>query len=228
MSLLKNKKAPLSGAARFTFISKFGLVSLILVAMAWVIISPSELIIAQPLLPDDSSSSSSISSPIKAPATLSIGNDLSATAGSTVDVPIMLTSNDNQIVSAGFDVGFDAQQLSFDPSDSDEDGIPDAITFHVPNGLLQIATFDEETNELAVVITDLSLPFSVLSDGAIMTVGLQVSESVSACASSATLTLTDVSLGDTKGQSVEVITGDGEVSISSKNGCQIYLPIIVE
>lgn len=216
MNLLK--KALAKGAA----ISKSGLLLLFLVAFALIMISPSKLIIAQPLLPHDSSISSTI---IKAPATLAIGSDLSATAGSTVEVPVMLTSNDNQIVSAGFDVGFDAQQLSFDPTDSDEDGIPDAITFHLPNGLLQIATFDQKTNVLRVVVTDLSLPFTVFSDGAIITVGLQVSESVSACDSSAALTLTEASLGNAEGESVEVMTSDGEVNISS--GCQIYLPITV-
>jgi len=221
MSLLK--KAPLSGAATL-FIGKFGVLSLFLVVMGWLIWVQSAPIIAQPLMPHDSSISSAI---IKAPATLSIGNDLSATPGSTVDVPIMLASNDNQIVSAGFNVGFDSPPLSFDPTDSDEDGIPDAITFHVPNGLLQIATFDEENSLLKVAITNFSLPFTVLSDGAIMTVGLQVSQSVSACDLRATITLTEASLGNTEGESVEVMASDGEVSTSSTNECQIYLPITV-
>ena len=135
----------------------------------------------------------------------------------------MLANNDNQIVSAGFSIQFDAQQLSFDPTDSDQDGIPDAVTFHVPNGLLNVVTFDEENNKLAVVITDLSLPFSVFSDGTMVTVGLQVNESLSACGASATITLTDASLGNAEGESVEVMTSDGEVSTSSKDGCQIYL-----
>jgi len=216
MSLLK--KAPLSGAITFTFISKSGLVSLFLVVMGWLIWVQSAPIIAQPLLPHDSFHIE----PSLIPPTLSIGNDLSATPGSMVDVPVMLASNDNQIVSAGFNVKI-APPLSFDPTDSDEDGIPDAITFHVPNGLLQIATFDEENNLLKVVITDLSLPFAVLSDGAIMTVGLQVSQSVSACDPPATITLAEASLGNTEGESVDVIASDGEVSISSANGCQIYL-----
>lgn len=135
---------------------------------------------------------------------------IDAVAGESVEVPIRMSSNGHQIAGAAFSLEFDQESFSFDPADENEDGIPDAITFTLPHGALNSATFDAQDNRLNVVVGHISLPQKALSDGTIATVTLQVKDGVA----NGTIRLTDASLSDTKGRSVRLTSRDGQLHIS--------------
>ena len=63
---------------------------------------------------------------------LTINTQIPGDPGQTVVVPIAYTGNSNMISSTTFSIDFDQSLLTFDPTDADEDGVPDAIAFNVP------------------------------------------------------------------------------------------------
>jgi len=122
-----------------------------------------------------------------------------------------MSSNGHQVAAAAFSLEFDQEIFSFDPADDDQDGIPDAITFTLPNGALNSASFDAENKRLNLVIGHIAFPQRAFSDGTIATVTLQVKESA---ANAGAIRLTDASLSDTKGRSVALTRSDGRVHIT--------------
>ena len=63
---------------------------------------------------------------------LAIPDQVPASPGGRVTLPINFTSNDNSISSVVFSVDYDQAWLTFDPTDSNGDDIPDAIAFNLP------------------------------------------------------------------------------------------------
>ncbi len=80
---------------------------------------------------------------------LSIPNDIPASAGQLVSVPVNFTGNGHSIASTAFSVDYDQTCLAFDSTDSDGDGIPDAVTLSLPAAFSAAATFDGNDTEQA-------------------------------------------------------------------------------
>jgi hypothetical protein len=91
------------------------------------------------------------------------------TSKGTVTFPVNFTANGNSISATVFSVDYDNSLLSFDPTDRNGDGIPDAVTLNVPNGFNGSASFDQSDadGELDFVIADFSSPLGSLPDGQI-------------------------------------------------------------
>jgi hypothetical protein len=107
---------------------------------------------------------------------LSLPNYVVGLAGKTVQLPVNLRSNGNLISSMAFSVDFDESMLSFDPSDSNSDGLPDAIVLNLPAGFFGSASFDaaDVDGELDVIIFNPTVSSVGLQDGAIATITLSI------------------------------------------------------
>ncbi len=89
-----------------------------------------------------------------------------AAAGQAVQVPIEFGSAGHDIAAAAFSVDYDEACLSFDDTDGDGDGVPDAIDFQVPAAFHKTVFFDlgDSDGEIDVLIFDIP-PVAVLPDG---------------------------------------------------------------
>jgi len=104
--------------------------------------------------------------------TLSIAERIAATQNATVSVPIEFSRDGLTIAGTAFSIDFDESCLAFDPTDADNDRVPDAITFNVPLQFNPGVTFDasDSDGELDFVIVDFVPPFASLPDDAIVTI----------------------------------------------------------
>ena len=170
-------------------------------------------------------------------ATLAMPTTLRAAAGQTVAVPLSFSGGANRVAAAVFAVDLDPARVSFDPTDSNGDAIPDAITFAVPDGFAPQVIYDTERHQLRFVVADLTLPLATLPDGLVATVTLTVLPTADAAAPS-TIPLAfapdqPASLGSDRGQSIPVTTSDGRVTLRREvnNGVQpnkLYMPLITK
>jgi extracellular elastinolytic metalloproteinase len=149
-------------------------------------------------------------------ATLAIPNDIAASSGGTVAVPIRFSGNGNAIAAGMFGIDYDQTHLSFDPTDGNGDGIPDAVAFNVPSGFVGNFHLNDD-GQLQFIIADMAPPLAALPDGVLATITFQVKEAGDAQARAASVAFaTDfpASLGSRFGQSLGVTTQDGSVLIN--------------
>lgn len=148
-------------------------------------------------------------------ATLNVPAEASV-SGNALSVPITLNSHGNSIASASFELQLDAS-ASFDSTDANADGVPDAITFNVPASYLKVAVYDAEKHTVKVALVDMSLPFTAI-DGVIATVN------VSAEQGSNIAYLIEGSVGNTEGRDVtlELLLGNSVQQFSN-----IFLPSVI-
>ena len=108
-------------------------------------------------------------------ASLSIPDSPIDAANGVFSVPVDFTSNGASIASVGFSLDYDENCLAFDATDSDGDGVPDAIT-GLPSGFAASSSHDgsDSAGELDIVLFDDSPPIGALSDGALLTVAFSV------------------------------------------------------
>jgi hypothetical protein len=160
---------------------------------------------------------------------LAIPDQVPASPGGTVTLPVNFTANGNSIASMIFSVDYDQTWLTFDPTDSDEDGIPDTVTLDIPSAFNASVTFDggDTEGELDFFIADTFPPLASLPDGAIVSMTLNVGSPPSVTEAAVNFSQDPVaSFGDTSGQSVPGTTDDGSVLIASTDTYQIYLPLL--
>jgi hypothetical protein len=148
---------------------------------------------------------------------LAIPDQVPASPGGTVTLPINFTANGHNICSMTFSVDYDQTWLSFDATDGNEDGIPDAITLNLPGGFEASVTFDggDTDGELDFFIGDLFPPLASLSDGTIVYVTLNVGSPPSATEAAVNFSQDPAaSFGNTEGQDVPGTTDGGSVLIA--------------
>lgn len=158
---------------------------------------------------------------------ISIPNSLVAYSGASVSVPVNFTANDFSVVSTIFKIDYDQSCLSFDPLDSNSDGIPDAITFNVSSNFATSATYNENDSngELEFFIADITPPLAELSDGLLVNIEFTV-----VCQTpSGTGNITPInfsnnpspSFGDNEGKSIPGSWEDGSIEIlaNSQGDC---------
>jgi hypothetical protein len=101
-------------------------------------------------------------------------------ADGSVMVPVQLAPNGAAVASVLFSLDIDQGCLVFDPLDADRNGMPDAVTIHLPPAFVVSAVYDAQDGdgELDFILADYSPPYATLPESALLTVRLGV-----ACAS---------------------------------------------
>jgi hypothetical protein len=96
--------------------------------------------------------------------------------GKTVQLPVTLKTDGQPVSSMAFSVDFDESLLSFDPKDSNGDGLPDAISLNLPPGFFGSTSFDplDTDGELDVIIFNPSVSPVVLQDGVVARITLGI------------------------------------------------------
>ncbi|MCE7987352.1 MAG: hypothetical protein DYG89_39800 [Caldilinea sp. CFX5] len=163
----------------------------------------------------------SFAAPQTGPA-LSIAAGQVVTAGQAIQVPIAFQSNGHAIAAMIFSVDFDEQCLALDPTDQNQDGRPDAISWQLPAGQMASVVVDlsDSDGELDFTIADYFPPFIVVPDrAALVTLTLnttcQPAPGTSITAAVAFSTGPAPSFGSTSGASVAGSATDGSVIIHS-------------
>jgi Beta-propeller repeat len=153
-------------------------------------------------------------------ATLATPSRIPAQPGGTVTVPVNFTPGGANIAFTAFSIDYDETCLTFDPTDANGDGIPDAITFTLPAGFGKTVMFNpaDTSGEIDISIFDPSPPFALLPLSALARITFHVKPT---CGAAAVSTLAKVgfsstpavSFGDTSGQSSPGISLDGSVQV---------------
>lgn len=143
----------------------------------------------------------------------------SVAANGAVQLPIALRPMGNQVAALSFSLYFDPAKVSFDPTDANGDGLPDALAIHATGNLLKVAIYDAETHLLNVAIAAVSVPVPAFSEGNIATVTVN-----SSAGGLEAVRMYDASAGSVAGDDVPVTVylGENEVRQSSS----IFLPTV--
>jgi len=155
------------------------------------------------------------------PATLAVGTSVRTEGTDMIDIPIVLGTAGHHVAAAAFSLHWDAAQLGFDPSDANGDGRPDAVQFHLPEGLLASATYHAEASRLDIVVLGIAQPLPQLADGPLATVRLTMPVDGTA---SPTLHLSTASLGGEAGQSIPLTVSDGAAPTPTQP-FQLFVPL---
>jgi hypothetical protein len=142
-------------------------------------------------------------------------------------VPIQLNTAGNAVAAATFALDFDPAHLTFDATDADENGLPDAVAFDLPAGMTPAVHYNVEQSRVEVVVYSMNLPLPLLDDGAIATVTLQVSDAITV--SETSLSLDRTSLGDDQGRTVPLAANGDVITIDETSPAAmltLYLPLI--
>ncbi len=157
-----------------------------------------------------------------ADAELAVGQNLVGVPSSTVNVSVRLTTNGQNVAAASFALSFDQDQLTFDATDADQNGLPDAVTFNTPQGMVTTANYDATVHRLEIAVYAVTMPMPTLGDGLVANVTLQVNEQAGLVATP--ITLVKSSLGSDQGQAVPVRVNDGAVQIVPAR--LLFLPMV--
>ncbi|MCE7990250.1 MAG: hypothetical protein DYG89_54615 [Caldilinea sp. CFX5] len=139
-------------------------------------------------------------------AQLAVAGGVKAARGNVVNVPVTLKANGHAVSAAAFALDFDGDQLSFDASDANGDGIPDAVRLNVAASAFASVVYNAAESRL-----EFALATDVVSDGELASVALTVRQD--ADADQASVTLVESSLGSAEGVDVPVAVTDGSVQI---------------
>jgi hypothetical protein len=147
---------------------------------------------------------------------LTLPDRVPAAPNSTVTLPVSFTAGGHQISSLIFSLDYDPTWLSFDPTDGDDDGIPDAVTLSLPSGFSASVMFNagDTDGELDFFVADTFPPLAWLPDGTLASVTLHTGNPPTSTEAAVDFS-TDpaISFGNTAGQSVPGTADNGSVWI---------------
>lgn len=152
---------------------------------------------------------------------LAIDQNVIGFPGGKSTVGISFTGTADLISSASLSIDYDDACLAVSPADKNLDGVPDAVLFQVLPSFVTSATIDvtDTDGELDIVVSDMSLPFSTLTDGMLLEITFDV---LCTPESGATITAPvnfsqnpSISFGNSSGQSVQGVAENGNITIFS-------------
>jgi hypothetical protein len=158
---------------------------------------------------------------------LTLAKAVPASSGGLSTVPLAFAAKGAQISSLTVAVDYDATLLTFDPADANRDGLPDAITLHLPESFQVAVRFNanDKQGELDIALADVAVPLAALPDGPLLSIALRaavVAEPTDVAVRVAAHP--QVSLGSTQGYSVPATTRDGTVVIQPPVAHLVALP----
>ncbi len=162
--------------------------------------------------------------------TLEIPDLVPAIPGQHVSIPISLDPNGKDVSSVVFSIDFDQSWLTFDDTDSNNDGFPDAIRFNLPEGFVASASYDaqDEDGEIDVVIYYPGLVQASLPAGNLLTVSFETGRPQGNFVAEVKSSLDPrASFGSPTGMSLPGTLVDGSIWISNTSTNRIFLPITV-
>ncbi len=147
---------------------------------------------------------------------LSIPDEMRAAPGGNVIAPVAFSADGHDISSLVFSLDFDQTWLTFDPTDDDGDGIPNAVTLNLPLGFDGAVTYDADNanGELDFFIADTFPPLLAMPSGMVASVEFGMASPGNT--TEAAIDFSDdpaASFGTTSGQSVPGTTEDGSTRI---------------
>ena len=143
--------------------------------------------------------SGSLAAPLAGPG-LMIPDQIQASPGSSVVIPVTFTANGTQIASMAFSIDYNQQWLSFDPD------VPDAVVLNLPSGEGFVGGCSHDATdtdgEIDCYVLDFSEPLDALPDGVFLEFILQVGNPLSPVVANVNFaTDPSPSFGNTEGQS---------------------------
>jgi plastocyanin len=160
--------------------------------------------------------------PAPAPTPAVVSVPAAVTAGQGTAVPLVLRTNTHDVSAFAASVSFDPAKLKLDPTDSDADGVPDAVHFQLPAGMYRMATYDAAAGTVDLVATGIMMPLPTLPDGVFVTLTLAAADGATGTATA--LTLDNLSLGDSAGGSVPAVV---ETTSPLSAGSRVFLPAVM-
>jgi uncharacterized protein YkwD len=148
---------------------------------------------------------------------LSIEPRIAANSGEAVEVPVVFAADGADIASISFSLDYDETWLSFHPTDTDNDDIPDALSFNLLTGWRATAEYDATDNngEIDIVVFDTDTPLTTIPDGTLLTVRLDTGFPVAQVVSRVGFSPDPVAtFGSTEGEDRAGTTSDGSVLIT--------------
>ena len=120
-------------------------------------------------LPPSTSTPTPTLTPRPARPSLSIPQDIPVASGQAV-VPVSLDSDGAEVSGVTFSIDYLQSCMSFDPTDSDSSGLPDAVRFAVPFSFTSAFFHDvrDTDGEIDIIIVDMIAPFGAIPDGEIV------------------------------------------------------------
>ena len=120
-------------------------------------------------LPPSTSTPTPTLTPRPARPSLSIPQDIPVASGQAV-VPVSLDSDGAEVSGVTFSIDYLQSCMSFDPTDSDSSGLPDAVRFAVPFSFTPAFFHDvrDTDGEIDIIIVDMIAPFGAIPDGEIV------------------------------------------------------------
>jgi hypothetical protein len=148
---------------------------------------------------------------------LTIADQIPASAGSTVQVPISFAADGGEIAALTFVIDYDPTWLTFNPTDGDGDGLPDALSFSLPAEFgASVPAVDSTSGTISIFVGDTTVPLTALPDGTIATLTFGVGNPSSATTAAVGFaTSPPVSFGSTTGASVPGMADGGSVQITT-------------
>jgi hypothetical protein len=155
---------------------------------------------------------------------LSISSNIPADPNSTVVVPVLFTSNGNNISSIVFSIDYDETYLQFD------ENLPNALDFTLPVDFAGQCSPDQADpdGEIDCFIIDPLVPLASLPDGVILNITLKTKNPLSPVSARVGFSANSppASFGSDTGQSVPGSTLDGSVQIGPGLPSWAYLPLL--
>lgn len=148
---------------------------------------------------------------------LDISNQVEASPNGQVSLPVVFTPNGSNISAMSFSVDFDETWLTFDATDGNGDGVPDAIALNAPSGFQGSVTYDpnDTDGELDFFIADLFPPLAAVPDGQIATITFNVGNPSSTTEAGVNFSSApSASFGDAGGVDVPGSADNGSVLIN--------------
>ncbi len=149
---------------------------------------------------------------------LSVPDNIPAQPAASVVVPVSFAAGGAAISSMVFSIDFDQAWLVFDPTDSDGDGVPDAVNFNLPVAFTGSVTYDagDTDGELDFFIADVFPPLASLPDDALISITFGTGNPAAVTTAQIAFSIhPPASFGNTSGQSVPGTTDNGSVLIQA-------------